>query len=141
MNANTPCDKVRETRKLVRRGLLVAAPLFLQLPVPELTRIVNGCGAAKAKFDFVPDKVYGLSMTPVCHIHDLDYELGDTADEKEAADYRFLNNGFKYINRKSNTFTAFLRRRRWLKYYEAVLLKGEDAFFNAALADEIEEID
>lgn len=143
---STKCDiiawnKIRKTRKLINNGILIANKLFLELPISQLSRIVNGCGAADAKFDFVPEKVYGLTMTPVCHIHDLDYELGDTAEEKEAADYRFLINGFAYIKYKSSIFKAFFRRRRWLKYYEAVLLKGDDAFFNDALADTIEEID
>ena len=133
--------KLTKSLELAQSGVLYAPASFLMASIRDLEDVCNGCGAANAKFDFVPDKVYGLTMTPVCHIHDLDYELGDTAIEKERADYRFLVNGFAYINHKSGVFKAFLRRRRWLKYYEAVLLCGDDAFFNDALAETIEGLD
>ena len=36
----------------------------------------NGCGAANAKFDFVPDTIYGLDISPACKAHDWEYYEG-----------------------------------------------------------------
>lgn len=54
---------------------LIAPPEYTSLPKEELSKIVNGCGAAGARFDIVPDTMWGLDISEACNVHDLDYHL------------------------------------------------------------------
>lgn len=102
---------------------------YLKLSPEEKARIVNGAGAAGAWYNFlIPNRMYGLDLTEVFNIHDYDYHVGVTLEDKKQADKRFLNNMFSVINCTGGCL-AWLRRRRALKYYEAVKLGGEKAFF------------
>jgi hypothetical protein len=86
----------------------------------------NGCGAENARFDFVPDTIYGLSIFEACRRHDWAYFI---ADNKEMADYEFLANMLTIINsHKKWYYPHFLARRRAMSYYEAVVRFGGDAF-------------
>lgn len=122
-------EEIWDTKQLVRAGVLEAPVLFMEEQNERLRRICNGCGAAGAKFDFVPDTVWGLCICAACHIHDYEYNAGSTEEDRRRADERFLLNGMRLIETGSNWFTAILRRRRFLKYYTAVREFGEDAFW------------
>ena len=124
----TPINEIMDTKKLVATGLLSAADGFMATPPELLSTICNGCGAADAKFDFVPDTIYGLCVCAVCHIHDFGYHIGTSEQDRHREDDRFLMNLIHYINFNSNWLTGALRRRRALKYYEAVREFGGDAF-------------
>ncbi len=117
------------TIDLVRAKKLDADPLFLTYEFEELLFICNGCGAANSKFDFVPDTMWGMSIKPACNIHDFDYHIGKTIEDKQRADRRFLNNLLRLINRGKSKILKLLRRRRALKYYDAVDLMGGPAFW------------
>lgn len=104
-------------------------PGYLQLSDLERFTICNGCGAAGAKFDFVPDTIYGLRITEACFIHDYAYHIGRTAEDKVAADLQFLNNLMTIINTKSHWSLKALRRWRAMTYYTAVCDKGHAAFW------------
>ena len=99
----------------------------------EKKKVCNGCGSAKAKFDFVPDSIYGLKITPACNIHDWMYHKGKTIEDKQEADRVFLNNLLRLIEAQSNRLMKPLRRRRALKYYEAVVLMGGPAFWDGKI--------
>lgn len=94
----------------------------------EIEFVTNGCGSAHAKFDFVPDTIYFMSITPACRIHDWDYHIFHTIEEKGKADRRFLNNMLRLIEEGSK-WLRMLRRRRALKYFEAVNAWGGPAFW------------
>jgi len=94
----------------------------------DLALICNGCGSSKAKFDFVPDTVYGLSIKEACKIHDWMYHFGVSLKEKEEADRVFLNNMLRIIEGEGG-YLIWFRRRRALKYYEAVVHLGGPAFW------------
>lgn len=94
----------------------------------EKQQICNGCGAANSKFDFVPDKIYGLLITPACNIHDWMYHKGKTIEDKEQADRVFLNNMLRII--EASKYFKGLKRRRALKYYEAVTCLGGPAYWS-----------
>ena len=95
----------------------------------EKDLICNGCGAADAKFDFVPDTVYGLSITPACNIHDWMYHFAEaTNEEKEKCDRIFLFNMLRIVNDKKGIWMKLRRRRVW-KYYKAVQMFGGPAFW------------
>jgi hypothetical protein len=91
----------------------------------------NGCGAEGARFDFVPDTIYFVSIFEACRIHDWAYKMGETSDDKIVADLEFLNNLLKIINNVDKWYypTALARRRAY-KYYYAVKRFGFDAFWN-----------
>jgi len=101
---------------------------------PELkAQICNGAGAAGQWISsFIPNTMYGLDVEEVFNIHDFDYHVGLTLEDKNNADRRMLRNMFAVINAEKGFFgksLGFLRRRRALKYYEAVHLHGGEAFF------------
>jgi hypothetical protein len=94
----------------------------------EKLAVCNGCGSAKAKFDFVPDTVYGLSINPACNIHDWMYAKGKTNEDKLEADRVFLHNMLRLIEKKGGCLKSLRRRRAW-KYYKAVQMFGGTAFW------------
>lgn len=108
---------------------LFSPPGYKTASVEELAEICNGCGAADSKFDFVPDTIWGLKITEVCNIHDYMYHYGRSLEDKEEADRVMLNNSLRLIEAQSNRFMKPLRRRRALKYYEAVTSFGAPAFW------------
>jgi len=126
----TPYEYVIETIELVNNGTLSADPRFVNTPVDELLKICNGCGAAGAKVDLTPDTLWGLSVKPVCHIHDFDYYIGLTIEDKERADRRMLNNNVRMIKAQSSWILKRLRRIRARTYYKAVKYFGGPAFWD-----------
>lgn len=101
----------------------------LALDDVELFKIVNGCGAAGAKFDFVPDTILFLPIKHACYIHDFDYSVGKTLEDKYKADFRFLCNIIAIINAESVWFLKWPRRQRALTYYNSVCDMGHKAFW------------
>lgn len=101
---------------------------YLKLTPEQKNKIVNGAGPSGAWYNFlIPNTLYGLSLTEVFNIHDFDYYSGVTLMDKERADTRLLDNMFSVINHTGGVLSG-LRRRRALKYYEAVVIGGEKAF-------------
>ena len=87
------------------------------------------CGAENARFDFVPDTIYGLSIKVACCIHDHRYEIGGTEQDKINADLEFLQNILTIIGKhKKWYYPTFLARRRAMTYYEAVVRAGNSSF-------------
>jgi len=94
-------------------------------------KIVNGCGSARAKFDFVPDNILGLDISEACNIHDWMYHFAPAKIEyKEKADRVFLNNMIRLIDAKTKwKWLRKLRRCIAKKYYLAVKYYGAPAFW------------
>ncbi len=125
-------ESIEQTKQLISDGAITADAAFLSTSSKALTEIVNGCGAANAKFDFVPDTIWFLYVGDCCNIHDLDYFHGETIEDKESADRRMLNNMIRLINKEKGWYQFFLkpmRRRRALKYYDLVDAFGGSAFW------------
>jgi len=93
--------------------------------------IANGCGTSGWKGKFVPDRIYGLKVTPACQIHDVDYHFGTSIKDKDQADRTFLNNMIRIIEAKKRSWrwVSFLRLRRARKYYLSVKYFGGPAFW------------
>jgi len=114
-------------------SILDAPDWYWQLNDDEHSLLCNGCGAANAKFDFVPDTIWGLCITPACHVHDAMYSQGKNIEDKASADRTFMNNLLRLIERELGWLGKLLkpfRRRRALKYYEAVVAFGGPAFWS-----------
>lgn len=89
----------------------------------------NGCGADKARFDFVPDTIFGLSIVEACRRHDYAYERGGNTLDKSKADNEFLDNMLIIINNyKKWYYPHWLARHRAMTYYDAVVRAGAVAF-------------
>lgn len=111
---------------------LLAHPSYNKASAEEKARICNGCGSAQAKFDFVPDSIYGLKISEACYRHDWRYSIGRTLEEKAHADWEFLQNLLTIIESAPGFFNKALRiprRARAMKYYGAVVDFGDEAFF------------
>lgn len=126
-------ERVRAAHADAVDGRLSASPSFISATPERIAAQVNGCGATGAKFDFVPETIYGLRVSPACYVHDWDYAEGRTEWDKREADARFLRNLLYLIERERGVLAALLRvfrRRRALVYYEAVVEFGHDAFWS-----------
>lgn len=62
-----------------------------------LGMIINSCGSKGIGDKIVPDSILGVCITPACQIHDFDYFVGQTFEDKKNADRRFLENMRKII--------------------------------------------
>lgn len=124
----TKYEQVLRTIELIKEGVLQAPADFLVCPISTLETICNGCGSADSKFDFVPDTMWSLYIGYACHIHDYEYEKGETKEHKKIADKRFHKNMRALIKLKGGIF-RFPRYVRAYLYYAAVKRKGYPAFF------------
>jgi len=94
---------------------------------PELkSEVCNGAGAKDGIK--VPNTMWGLNLKDVFDIHDYEYYMGEDDKDKRDADRHMLSNSIILINNKGG-WLAPLRRRRALKYYEAVAYFGNKAFY------------
>ena len=126
-------ESIERTKSMVRAGRLEAGPSFMSTPNELLMEICNGCGAANAKFDFVPDTIYGMRITDTCHIHDEDYHTGSSNEDKEAADLRMKNNILSTIERERSFVRRMIKplmRLRAKLYFKAVSDYGGTAFWD-----------
>jgi len=108
---------------------LKAHPAYYNLSAAEKAEICNGMGAKDSFLaKLIPNTMYGLDVSEAGNRHDLRYHIGQTEEDKRIADREFLENLLIIINNKGG-WLAWLRRRRALKYYEAVYYRGHDAFW------------
>ena len=107
---------------------LYAPAEYWNLTKEAKEEICNGCGAGNAKFDFVPDRIYGLSISEVCNIHDYMYHVGVTLEDKKEADRVMHNNLNRLIDDKGG-WLRWPRKRRALKYFKAVEYFGASAYW------------
>lgn len=92
--------------------------LLEDLSLPTFAREVNGCGSKST--EKVPDTMWGLKVTPVCHIHDVMYKWSKTPEDCRYSNIVFLTNLTVFINNHSNFIIGWLRRYRATSYYSAV---------------------
>jgi hypothetical protein len=103
------------------------------MPLCDLAALIGegGCGPGAGWAEkLVPDTVWGLSITPSCAIHDYQYAMGKTLEDKMAADINFLGNMDLQVDRQTMLWPLkIVRHMRAVKYYEAVRLGGHVAFW------------
>lgn len=89
----------------------------------------DGCGSSKARFNFVPDTIYGLSLFEACRLHDWAYGIGGTELDRQSADREFLTNILMLIDANEKWYyPTWLARRRAMTYYDAVVRFGSSSF-------------
>lgn len=109
--------------------ILVSSLGYKNITPDEKAKICNGAGAAgKWISSIIPNTMYGLDCTEAFNIHDYDYEVGVHLDDKIRADRNLLNNLLTLIDHQRGLL-MLPRQWRAMKYYEAVQLLGDEAFF------------
>ena len=116
--------------RLIAREVSAPEEVWLQLleevKLPRHLRNINGCGSKSTSF--IPDSIWGLSLTPLCHIHDIHYSLSTVPDDCDTANFLFLKNSVKYITSNSHWLIGWFRRFRIAKYVSGVELVGTNAY-------------
>ena len=99
-----------------------------------LGMIVNSCGSKGIGDKIVPDSILGVCITPACQVHDFDYFVGQTFEDKKNADRRFLENMRKIIEYESKFWPLkYIRLKIAKGYYDAVKYAGYEAFQDKSL--------
>lgn len=106
---------------------LYAPNSYYNATCEEKRKVCNGCGS-KGGIK-VPGTFYGLDITPACNIHDWMFEKGTTYGDFLFANAMFLLNLVLLVIEGSNWFMKILRLARATKYFLAVALKGQDAYW------------
>lgn len=123
---------------LINQGNQTAPLNYWLASQDSRAQVCNGCGTKGFGSWICPDTLYGLNITKACDIHDWMYQYGNTIDDKRQADRVFLNNMLRLIEQNTTTWDlilAPLRRRRALKYYEAVKYFGGPSFWAETVAE------
>ena len=110
---------------------LMEAPVsFWALTVSDLLNTTNGCGPQSWRYNFVPDSFVGLSMDVPCRIHDHEYGIGTTKQDKQNADRRLRRNLIALI-RHETTGPVLLgvRLAEAEGFYIVVAFRGDAAFW------------
>lgn len=124
-------NKIEKAQSMAISGILFAPTGFKLASLEKLDKICNGCGAANAKFDFVPDRIYGTCITYACHVHDYMYNKGVTEEDRNEADRVWRNNLYRLIDLDKNKWykpVALQRFRVWW-YYKLICERGGPAFY------------
>ena len=108
---------------------LYAPPEYINASANTRMQICNGCGAAGAKFDFVPDNIWGLKISEACNIHDWMYFYAKPNNkDKEKCDRIFLHNLLRLVEIKGGWLKRPRRQRAWF-YFKMVQKFGGTAFW------------
>lgn len=115
---------------------IFAPEQYWRIPKDVREREYEGCGPGKIGDYFVPDSIFGVSITPACRVHDFMYSVGETIADKEEADRVFLNNMIRIVSDKSsNRFTRCIMLRIVKKYYQGVKYFGGPSFWDGKNKD------
>lgn len=113
------------------KAVLYAPEEYWCLTQVQREEMTNGCGTRGLIGLLVPDTIYGLDVSEACRIHDFQYAVGSTPEEKDSADRAFINNLLRIID--ANTKWKWLRKLRAERartYYHAVCNFGGPAFWD-----------
>lgn len=117
-------EKKLEIIRSIREGDLKRPASFDTCNIELLLIVCNGCGSAQASFDYIPDTIYGLDVSPACFIHDYEYYLGE---DKIKADNNIRDNINTLISRAS-VWLRGIRRARAAWYYYLPKWMGGSSF-------------
>ena len=112
--------------------LLISSDAYKNAPHYDIKKkICNGVGPAGFWGKFIPETIWFLNVSEAANIHDWDYEVGITEEDRIIADSRFLRNLLKIIEIKTKwKWLKKLRITRARFYFLAVSFLGEKHFGN-----------
>jgi hypothetical protein len=88
-----------------------------------IMRATNGCGRDGLEDILIPDSILWLDISPVCRIHDWDYQNAETMQDEQSADARFAKNLVMLIQQKTKwRWLMWMRLRIAYYYISAVVL-------------------
>lgn len=99
---------------------------FHDMSAETKAEVCNGAGAKDGIK--VPSTMYGLNCLEAFDIHDYDYWVGETLEDKRWADLRMLVNTMILIVNKRGIL-MYARGMRAMSYFMAVAIAGKKAFF------------
>ena len=120
-----------ELRQLYAKAVEMELDKADCLLLPDAHLYCNGIGA-----DWMPDALCDLISTmnptlkPVAAVHDVEYTVGGTEDDRKAADERFLANGLKAANYEYGWYNPvrYIVRHQAHKYYTLLRAFGGAAW-------------
>lgn len=113
--------------------ILYANPKYWALSNKEKKEICNGCGAKGAWYNFlIPGKIF----KEACNIHDFDYLIGKTEEDKRKADRRFIQNLKRIVDKTENRALKKYRLVKAKGFFKAVKDFGDEAFWANKIVDE-----
>ena len=108
---------------------LIAPVSFWKATQEEVDKHTGGCGPGKYGNYLVPNKILGISIIEACRIHDWEYYLGETFEDKGQADFNFLLNMLEINYKRSKCkLLRFIRDHIIFYYFISVYYYG-DSFF------------
>lgn len=106
---------------------LICRKEYLDLTKEEKERICNGIGASTGLSKHFPNTVWGLNIKECGDIHDYDYYVGGSKEDKIIADKVLLRN-CRYMIKNACILLRYPRYMRVNKYYIAVSIGGDSHF-------------
>lgn len=106
---------------------------FMEFLQDKFEDYPSKCGAGQGLGDLiVPETIFGLPISPVCHIHDTMFEIADaTWEDFHYANSIFLHNILSTIQCKSESvILEHLRNYRAVTFYNAVDTLGKNVFWS-----------
>jgi hypothetical protein len=126
-----------ETKNITFDGVPLIVPVISGALMEFLQDTFKGypskCGAGEGIGDkIVPETVFGLPISPVCHIHDTMFDIAEaTWQDFHQANSVFLHNILSTIRHKSNnSVMEHIRNYRAVTFYNAVDTIGGSVFWD-----------
>lgn len=124
------------TKEIYFDGVPLIVPIISGIQMEFLKLSFEGypsrCGAGQGLGDLiVPEKIWGLSITPSCHIHDTMWDIAEpTWADFHSSNSIFLHNILSIIQyRSSSSILEHFRNYRAMSYYNAVDTVGANIFW------------
>lgn len=123
-----------ETRSLTVENVELIVPAFLLEYWPHhilLNDFPSFCGVGSGFGDAViPDTNYGLSMSPLCFIHDISWAIAEPSwADFHQSNSMFMHNQLALITNRSRFPLRQLRSYRAVSYFNAVDTVGAAIFW------------
>lgn len=115
-----------------KKVILYAHPKYWALSDEQKKAICNGCGAKGAWYNFL---IPGGVFKHPCNIHDYDYYMGETQEDKDIADRRFIQNMKRIVESTNNPLLKKYRAFKSKGFFKAVKDFGDEAFWNEKVID------
>lgn len=105
----------------------------LDFPYNDFDVFPSYCGAGQGLGDIiVPEKIFGLKISPACFVHDVMFEISEaTWEDFHTSNSVFIHNLLAIVKHRSkNWILEHIRNYRVVTYYNAVDTIGAICFWD-----------